>query len=73
MTTFEKQIAKELGTTPAGLRGLAKAISREINGEEARVSGCPALGLRTRGLCDADNIITDKGRELLAQARAKGW
>lgn len=85
--SFEKQIAKRLGVTPAGLRFLAslhatgKASQR---GNECQPLFDAGLIVPNKDVPEGHGrrntdwsrnwwAITDKGREAVKQARALGW
>lgn len=83
----EKQICKRLGVTPSGLHVIAKAVAHpeEHAGGEGFGPGAAAArrkllkdGLVTGGWSDIDQtwspwVITQAGRNLVAEARNLGW
>jgi hypothetical protein len=85
----ETQLARRLGTTPAGLRALAKAVANGgivPRGQGAGWAFVAVPGLERRGLVTFAGAerdprgpgfdeyrITEKGREVLERARRAGW
>lgn len=73
----EKQICKQLNVTSAGLRTLAKASAKPDGEAFGDGMGRASVGARARlertGLINAGHIITQQGREVVAQARSLGW
>ena len=81
ITASDKQVARELNVTPAGLHVLAQAVAN--GGELKGTEGAASVALEHKGLVVrhanagdgryGDHFVTDAGRDVVRRAREMGW